>query len=72
VNAIVRLPTFLNDSELFPISHVFHRYKCSTTRTSAGNNAEAARRLGIHRRLLYEKMKRFGLAFHDKEQDGDN
>ena len=26
-----------------------------------GNRAEAARRLGIHRQLLYEKMRRYGL-----------
>lgn len=28
---------------------------------TGGNRAEAARRLGIHRQLLYEKMKRLGL-----------
>jgi two-component system NtrC family response regulator len=28
----------------------------------AGNRTEAARRLGIHRQLLYEKLKRFGMA----------
>jgi DNA-binding NtrC family response regulator len=28
---------------------------------SAGNRAEAARRLGIHRQLLYRKLKQFGL-----------
>jgi DNA-binding NtrC family response regulator len=39
---------------------------------SGGNKAEAARRLGIHRRLLYEKMKRFGLATDEKEQSGDS
>jgi DNA-binding NtrC family response regulator len=27
----------------------------------AGNRAEAARRLGIHRQLLYKKLKQFGL-----------
>jgi len=27
-----------------------------------GNRAEAARRLGIHRQLLYKKMKVYGLA----------
>jgi DNA-binding NtrC family response regulator len=26
-----------------------------------GNKAEAARRLGIHRRLLYEKLSQFGM-----------
>ena len=39
---------------------------------SDGNKAEAARRLGIHRRLLYEKLKRFGLAIDDKEESSDN
>ncbi len=29
---------------------------------AAGNRADAARRLGIHRQLLYEKMKRYGIA----------
>jgi two-component system NtrC family response regulator len=28
---------------------------------TAGNRADAARRLGIHRQLLYEKMKRYGV-----------
>jgi two-component system NtrC family response regulator len=28
---------------------------------AAGNRADAARRLGIHRQLLYEKMKRYGI-----------
>ena len=28
---------------------------------AAGNRAEAARRLGIHRQLLYEKLKRYGI-----------
>lgn len=28
---------------------------------SAGNRAEAARMLNIHRQLLYTKMKRYGL-----------
>jgi two-component system NtrC family response regulator len=27
----------------------------------AGNRAEAARRLGIHRQLLYKKLKQFGI-----------
>jgi two-component system NtrC family response regulator len=29
--------------------------------TAGGNRADAARRLGIHRQLLYEKLKRYGL-----------
>ena len=36
---------------------------------SAGNRAEAARLLGIHRQLLYTKMKRYGLeASEDRTQ----
>jgi DNA-binding NtrC family response regulator len=36
---------------------------------SAGNRAEAARMLGIHRQLLYAKMKRYGLeASEDRTQ----
>jgi two-component system NtrC family response regulator len=27
----------------------------------AGNRAEAARRLGIHRQLLYKKLRQFGI-----------
>jgi DNA-binding NtrC family response regulator len=40
-------------------------------RSLAGLNAikaEAARRLGIHRRLLYEKLKAFGLGSGSEEQ----
>ena len=29
---------------------------------AGGNRAEAARLLGIHRQLLYEKLRRYGLA----------
>jgi len=39
---------------------------------SAGNKAEAARRLGIHRRLLYEKLKKFGMVKDDEEPTIDN
>ena len=36
---------------------------------SEGNRAEAARMLGIHRQLLYTKMKRYGLdASEDRTQ----
>ena len=28
---------------------------------SGGNKAEVARRLGVHRRLLYEKIKKLGI-----------
>jgi DNA-binding NtrC family response regulator len=37
---------------------------------SAGNRAEAARRLGIHRQLLYAKMKRYGLDPSEDRTDG--
>ena len=33
----------------------------SAMESSHGNKAEAARRLGIHRRLLYEKLSQFGM-----------
>jgi RES domain-containing protein len=34
---------------------------------SVGNKADAARRLGIQRRLLYEKMKALGIASSDEQ-----
>ena len=37
---------------------------------SAGNRAEAARRLGIHRQLLYAKMKRYGLDLSEDRTGG--
>ena len=37
---------------------------------SAGNRAEAARLLGIHRPLLYAKMKRYGLDVSEDRTDG--
>jgi DNA-binding NtrC family response regulator len=37
---------------------------------SAGNRAEAARRLNIHRQLLYSKMKRYGLDMSDERTEG--
>jgi DNA-binding NtrC family response regulator len=37
---------------------------------SAGNRAKAARRLGIHRQLLYVKMKRYGLDMSGDRTQG--
>jgi DNA-binding NtrC family response regulator len=37
---------------------------------SEGNRAEAARALGIHRQLLYAKMKRYGLDASAERTDG--
>jgi DNA-binding NtrC family response regulator len=37
---------------------------------SAGNRAEAARALGIHRQLLYTKMKRYALEASEDQTDG--
>ena len=37
---------------------------------SAGNRAEAARVLGIHRQLLYSKIKRYGLDVSEDQTDG--
>jgi hypothetical protein len=34
---------------------------CSAPEACGGNRAEAARKLGIHRQLLYTKMRRLGL-----------
>jgi len=36
---------------------------------SAGNRTEAARALGIHRQLLYAKMKRYGLDVSAERTD---
>jgi DNA-binding NtrC family response regulator len=36
---------------------------------SGGNRAEAARRLGIHRQLLYEKLRRYGLELSEIRTD---
>ena len=36
---------------------------------SSGNRAEAARLLGIHRQLLYTKMKRYGLDLSERRTD---
>jgi DNA-binding NtrC family response regulator len=37
---------------------------------SAGNRTEAARMLGIHRQLLYTKMKRYGVGVSEDRTDG--
>jgi len=37
---------------------------------SAGNRAEAARLLGIHRQLLYTKMRRYGLDASEERTPG--
>ncbi len=60
MEALARLP--LHDSvaewEKFRISQAL--------KESDGNKAEAARRLGVHRRLLYEKMRRLGLEITEQ------
>ena len=39
---------------------------------SDGNKAEAARRLGVHRRLLYEKIRKLGLDATDQSLEDEN
>ena len=41
-----------------------------TLAACAGNRAEAARRLNIHRQLLYEKMRRYGLELSASRTGG--
>jgi DNA-binding NtrC family response regulator len=38
---------------------------------SNNNKAEGARRLGVHRRLLYEKMKKLGIDVAEEVQESD-
>jgi DNA-binding NtrC family response regulator len=38
---------------------------------SNGNKAEAARRLGVHRRLLYEKLKKLGIDVTEEVANSD-
>ena len=38
---------------------------------SGGNRTEAARLLGIHRQLLYEKLRRYGLSANRTGAVGD-
>ena len=38
-------------------------------REAGGNRAEAARRLGIHRQLLYAKARRYGLLAPDLSEE---
>jgi DNA-binding NtrC family response regulator len=39
---------------------------------SDGNKAEAARRLGVHTRLLYEKIRKLGLEAADQPLEDQN
>jgi DNA-binding NtrC family response regulator len=39
---------------------------------SSGNRAEAARLLGIHRQLLYTKIKRYGLDLPERRSEGED
>ena len=53
----------LLDGELSPAVEALERSMIRQALAAcAGNRAEAARRLGIHRQLLYKKMKAYGLA----------
>jgi DNA-binding NtrC family response regulator len=60
IESLARLP--LRDSvaewEKFRISQAL--------KESGGNKSEAARRLGVNRRLLYEKIRKFGLDATDR------
>jgi DNA-binding NtrC family response regulator len=64
--ALARLP--LHDSvaewEKFRISQAL--------KESDGNKAEAARRLGVHRRLLYEKIRKLGLDVANQPLEDEN
>ena len=66
MEALARLP--LHDSvaewEKFRISQALKQ--------SDGNKAEAARRLGVHRRLLYEKIRKLGLDAADQPLEDEN
>jgi len=39
---------------------------------SSGNRTEAARLLGIHRQLLYTKIKRYALDLPERRPDGED
>jgi two-component system NtrC family response regulator len=39
---------------------------------SSGNRTEAARLLGIHRQLLYTKLKRYGLELPERRSDRED
>jgi two-component system response regulator AtoC len=66
MEALAKLP--LHDSvaewEKFRISQALKQ--------SDGNKAEAARRLGVHRRLLYEKIRKLGLEGADRTLEDEN
>ena len=66
MEALTKLP--LHDSvaewEKFRISQALKQ--------SNGNKAEAARRLGVHRRLLYEKIRKLGLDAADQPLEDEN
>jgi DNA-binding NtrC family response regulator len=66
LEALAKLP--LHDSvaewEKFRISQAL--------KESDGNKAEAARRLGVHRRLLYEKIRKLGLDATDQILEDEN
>jgi len=66
MEALAKLP--LHDSvaewEKFRISQAL--------KESDGNKAEAARRLGVHRRLLYEKIRKLGLDAADQPLEDES
>ena len=66
MEALTKLP--LHDSveewEKFRISQALKQ--------SDGNKAEAARRLGVHRRLLYEKIRKLGLDAADQPLEDES
>jgi len=41
----------------------------SALAAAAGNRSEAARRLGIHRQLLHEKLRRYGIELSGNQTD---
>ena len=44
------------------VARLEQRMIARALREAGGNRAEAARRLGIHRQLLYAKARRYGLS----------
>lgn len=66
MEALAKLPLHESIAE-------WEKYRISQAlEQSDGNKAEAARRLGIHRRLLYEKMEKLGLEAKEQFPTDDH
>jgi transcriptional regulator with GAF, ATPase, and Fis domain len=65
-----KVTIFLDEIGELPVE--WEKFRISQAlKQSDGNKAEAARRLGVHRRLLYKKIRKLGLDAPERKLEDE-